>query len=120
MRQDPDRNVRFRAANSLLTFCHEDTSEVLDTMIAVAKTIPNSLAPENKPLCALCPSPASSLRGTVTSAIGQHIRSGEFREKRAFAVLESLSADKDSLVRNAANFELEKVKELQPREEKYL
>ncbi len=120
MHQDPDRAVRFRAANSTLTLCHKDTSEVLDTMIAVAKMIPTPSAPENKALCALCPSPVSSLRGIVTAAIGSHIRSGEFRDKRALSALESLSADKDSLVRNTANAELEKVQELQPKGEKYL
>ncbi len=120
MYQDPDPNVRFRAANSILTFCHKDTSEVLDTMIAVAKMIPSPSAPENKTLCALCPSPASSLRGIVTAAIGTHIRTGEFRDKRALSALESLSRDKDSLVRNTAIAELEKVQELQPKGEKYL
>jgi hypothetical protein len=56
----------------------------------------------------------------VTAAIGTHIRSGEFRDKRALTALESLSDDKDSLVRNTANAELEKVQKLQPRVEKYL
>jgi hypothetical protein len=118
MHQDPDHNVRFNAANTLLTFCHEDTSEVLDTMISVAKAVPIPSAAENKPICSLCPSPASSLRGLATEAIGKRIRTGEFRDEKALAALRSLSVDKDSLVRNAANVELAKVQELQQKGEK--
>ena len=95
--------VRLEAAYSLLKVCHQDTSEVLDTLISLAL---NSSPETNNP-CPRCPISSSSKvrRGAIKGLTAQEFRGDE----RVLTALVKLSSDSDKIVSKEASNALKRI-----------
>jgi hypothetical protein len=103
MRHDRSAVVRLEAAHTLVSFCHRDTSEVLDTLVSIATKAPEPSSPEIASPCPRCPSPSSKLRMGAVKGLAAKEFSGD---RRVLNALTALSSDSDNFVNKTATNEL--------------
>jgi len=109
MRRDGSSTVRLEAAHTLISFCHRDTLEVMDTLISIALAKPAQSSDLKRP-CPHCISNSTRLRRGAVMGLGAK----EFYGKeRVVNTLSTLSSDGDSTVSKSALAELKRIQERQ-------
>jgi hypothetical protein len=109
MRRDVSSTVRLEAAHTLISFCHRDTLEVMDTLISIAISNPMSSSDLKRP-CPHCISNYTRLRRGAVMTLGAKEFYGI---EKVVNTLNTLSADGDSTVSKSAEAELKRIQERQ-------